>query len=131
MSGTKDSKNAPFNPFLFEEENFDYPSDRLTLRHLRLLWPTPEEIGEVIEQVRHLENVYAWGGALEVDEAAGRIPQPDPKAVAKLNEAWKDKRQFLKDFYIITGLASGEHAAELLIRGIEERARKQYPGMPR
>lgn len=122
MSENKDSKNAPFNPLFDEEENFDYPSDRLTLRDLRLVWPDPGEMEEVIGRARYAEHSLAEGVALDIDFAARGEPQ---SALPPLEMEIED-RQYLKEFYVATGLATGDHAAELLIRGIEERARRQY-----
>lgn len=126
MTENKDRSNAPFNPLFDEEENFDYPSDRLTLRDLRLHWPEAAEMGEVIGRVRYLEHSLAEGIAVDIDYAARNEPRSDAKKSAELRESRKEARQFVKDFYVQTGLAAGDHAAELLLRGIEERARKQY-----
>ncbi len=125
MSKKKANKNAPFDPVGYQEEGFDYPSDRLTLGQLRLLWPDPETLGPLISRVREMENGFAIRGFGEAHRAAsGQLPLDYLKNVAAFEESRKEDWRYLQDFYIHTGLATGDHAAELLIENIERRAKK-------
>jgi hypothetical protein len=121
----EDNWNAPFNPLFYAEKNFAYPSDGLSLRELRLLWPEADDMGKVVGRVRFLEHHLVEGVAVDIDQGRGE-GRPGSISDKGLRQQYLDNCQELKEFYVTTGLASGDHAAELLIRDMEERARRQY-----
>jgi hypothetical protein len=95
-----------------------FPSDHLTLGQLRASWPDPKALAEIVRAVRIMEENFALEGALPEGHKMANDPLFKPD--------WDQDRRDLVDFYVHTGLATGKHAANLLIRSIEEQARKLY-----
>jgi hypothetical protein len=116
---------APDEPRRFREDTMNYPSDRLTMRQLRMFCPDPEDLGPLVNDIRIMESNLA-----QIAYARTYLPLLGHRPVISEKDAQKDFRD-LKRFYVQIGLASGDHAAKLLIQDIEEQARNQVPDRPR
>lgn len=116
MPKRKRSKEAAPPQSIFP--NVQFPSDRLTLGQLRASWPDPEMLGQIVRAVRVMEENFALLGASPPAHTLAQDPlfKPDVDAVDR----------DLVDFYVHTGLATGEHMAQLLIRDIQEQAARLY-----
>jgi hypothetical protein len=133
-----DEKEIPFPlhslPRGYREDIAEYPSDRLTLGQLRAIWPNPDEMAHMLRDARVMESNFAsrpfWDESLKKVAAEMGDDKPLTSAEVFKAETEEDIRD-LKTFYIKTGLAAGDHAAELLVRGLEEQGRNQLPPRPR
>ena len=118
----------------FDSSKIAYPTDRLTVKQLRELYPDD------------FDKPYGAGGvSCDLDGECNAILSFERRVAyaafrAALGDPVRpDEREFytepLVEAYVKSGLASGEHAANELIRAFEqaaaEQARGQGPSPPR
>lgn len=123
----------------------DFPSDRLTIKHLRLAYPQLFDHG--LESQGKLQPIFFsvesgppaenFVGEMLFSErlvaafaycAASGIPEPKGWEGQEGLQGFKDD---LVEFYCKLGMATGANHAQELVRDIERQASRMAPDIPR